>query len=46
MFESFFPILLAVIGIAIALIVPLVQSCRNVAAGRAGQAQPINAKNQ
>jgi hypothetical protein len=46
MFESFFgfyPIWIALIGFSVALMLPLIQSCRESVRGQAGQAPPLNA---
>jgi hypothetical protein len=45
LFESlfgFFPIWLALIGIGVALMLPVIQSCRNWTRDHAGQAPPLN----
>jgi hypothetical protein len=45
-FFGFFPGWLALIGITVSLLMPLVQSCRNAALERAGQAPPLNAESK
>ena len=45
LFESlfmYFPFGIALIGIVVALTLPLIQSCRNWARDHAGQAPPLN----
>jgi hypothetical protein len=45
-FLGFFPGWLALIGISVALLVPLVQSCGNAVLDPAGQAPPLNAESK
>jgi hypothetical protein len=45
-FVGFFPIWIALIGITLALLMPLIQSCRNAAENRAGQAPRLNVENR
>jgi hypothetical protein len=40
---GFFPTWIGLIGISIALLLPLIQSCREWARQQAGQAPPLNA---
>jgi hypothetical protein len=46
LFLGFFPGWLALIGISIALLMPLIQSCRDAVLERAGQAPPLNAESK
>ena len=42
LFLGFFPGWIAVVGICVALLLPVIQSCREMARQNAGQAPPLN----
>jgi len=46
LFLGFFPGWIALIAITVTLLLPLIQSCRNVVLERAGQASSLNAESK
>jgi hypothetical protein len=43
---GFFPCWIAVVGICVALLLPVIQSCREMARKQAGQAPPLNVEHR